>query len=267
MRIGSGLRPVTLVFAVLLFSLMMTLPIVAQQRQARPAGPPQPTPRRADGTVNLGSTEPNKGFFSGRQHWGYEEVLKDPKEGIPYQPWAKALREFRQGTLSKYDPEGFCLPPGGPRAMTTPFPFQFIQLPEEKRILIIYEGGTHIWRNIYMDGRPHPEGDKLNPTWTGHSVGHWEGDTLVVDVVGFNEGTWIDGYGDPHTDQLHVIERFSRPDLMTLHYEATIDDPGAYTRPWTIAFDLSWNPNGEIMEYICQENNLWLKRLLKQVPE
>ena len=187
MRIRWGLRPVMLVFAVLLFSLMMTLPIVAQQRQARPAGPAQPIPRRADGTVNLGSTEPNKGFFSGRQHWGYEEVLKDPKEGIPYQPWAKALREFRQGTLSKYDPEGFCLPPGGPRAM--------------------------------------------------------------------------------HTDQLHVIERFSRPDLMTLHYEATIDDPGAYTRPWTIAFDLSWNPNGEIMEYICQENNLWLKRLLKQVPE
>ena len=165
MRIRCGLRRVTLVAAVLLYSLMMTLPIVAQQRQARPAGPPQPTPRRADGTVNLGSTEPNKGF------------------------------------------------------------------------------------------------------WTGHSVGHWEGDTLVVDVVGFNEGTWIDGYGDPHTDQLHVIERFLRPDLMTLHYEATIDDPGAYTRPWTIAFDLSWNPNGEIMEYICQENNLWLKRLLKQVPE
>src|SRR5438552_5089181 len=76
MRIGSGLRPVTLVFAVLLFSPMMTLPIVAQQRQARPAGPPQPTPRRADGTVNLGSTEPNKGFFSGRQHWGYEEVKR-----------------------------------------------------------------------------------------------------------------------------------------------------------------------------------------------
>src|SRR5436309_14388157 len=90
MRIRWGWRRATLV---LLFSLMMTLPIVAQQRQARPAGPAQPTPRRADGTVNLGSTEPNKGFFSGRQHWGYEEVLKDPKEGIPYQPWAKALRE------------------------------------------------------------------------------------------------------------------------------------------------------------------------------
>ncbi|HSU89203.1 MAG TPA: hypothetical protein VLL56_10225, partial [Terriglobia bacterium] len=165
---------------------------VAAQQQPRPKPPSPPTPRRADGTVNLGSTEPNKGFFQGRQHWGYEEVLIEPKE-IPYQPWARALREFRQGTLSKYDPEGYCLPPGGPRAMTTPFPFQFIQLPEEKRILIIYEGGAHIWRNIYMDGRPHPVGDKLTPTWIGDSVGHWEGDTLVVDAVGFNEGTWIDG--------------------------------------------------------------------------
>jgi hypothetical protein len=94
-------------------------------------------------------------------------------------------------------------------------------------------------------------------------VGHWEGDTLVVDVVGFNEGTWIDGYGDPDTEQLHVVERFSRPNLMTLHYQATIEDPGAYTRPWTIAFDINWVPNGEIMEYICPENNLWLKRLTK----
>src|SRR5436309_14357967 len=90
MRIRWGFRRVTLVAAV----LMITLPIVAQQRQARPAGPPQPTPRRANGTVNLGSTEPNKGFFSGRQHWGYEEVLKDPKEEIPYQPWAMALSAF-----------------------------------------------------------------------------------------------------------------------------------------------------------------------------
>src|SRR6266516_1438594 len=147
MRIRWGLRPVTLVFAMLLFSLMMTLPIVAQQRQqARPAGPARPTPRRADGTVNLGSTEPNKGFFSGRQHWGYEEVLKDPKEGIPYQPWAKALREFRQA------------------------------------------------------------------------------------------------------DQLHVIERFSRPDLMTLHYEATMmiqeHTPGHGRSPSTslgIRTARSWN--------------------------
>ena len=238
--------------------LSLSVPRVSAQSQSRPTAPSPPTPRRPDGTVNLGSTEPNKGFWNPRQHWGYEELLLDPKE-IPYQPWAKELREHRQRTQSKDDPEGFCLPPGGPRAMITPFPLQFIQLPEEKRILIIYEGGAHIWRNIYMDGRPHPQGDALTLTWTGHSVGHWEGDTLVVDVVGFNEGTWIDGYGDPHTDQMHVVERFSRPDLMTLHYEATIDDPGAYTRPWTIGFNINWVPNGEIMEYLCQENNKWLK--------
>ena len=109
----------------IVLGLFVSVPwLDAQQRDTAPrapTSPPAPTPRRADGTVNFGSTEPNKGFFTGRQHWGYEEVLKDPKE-IPYQPWAKALREFRQGTLSKYDPEGYCLPPGGPRAMTTPRP-------------------------------------------------------------------------------------------------------------------------------------------------
>ncbi len=262
MRMRFSAALVSLTTLLVSFFVLLAPPVSAQQ-QARPKAPAPPTPRRADGTVNLGSIEPNKGFWMGRQHWGYEEVLIEPKE-IPYQPWAKALRELRQGTQSKYDPEGYCLPPGGPRAMTTPFPMQFIQLPDEKRIVILYEGGAHIWRNIYMDGRAHPEGDKLTSTWIGHSVGHWEGDTLVVDVVGFNEGSWIDGYGDPHTDQLHVIERYSRPDLMTLRYEATLEDPGAYTRPWTIRFEINWVPNGEIMEYIRQESNVWLKNLRKQ---
>jgi len=108
-----------------------------------------------------------------------------------------------------------------------------------------------------MDGRSHPEGDALNPTWMGHSVGRWDGDSLVIDTVGFNEGSWIDMGGKPHTDQLHLVERLTRTDLYTLHYEATIDDPGAYTAPWKVRFDVTWDPNGEIQEYICQENNLW----------
>ena len=91
---------------------------------------------------------------------------------------------------------------------------------------MIFEGATHVWREIYMDGRQHPDGDALNPTYLGHSVGRWEGDTLVVDVVGFNEETWLDYYGHPHTDKLHVVERFSRPNKNTLHYEALVDDPG-----------------------------------------
>ena len=141
--------------------------------------------------------------------------------------------------------------------MTTPYPMEILQLPEQKRILMIFEGGAHVWRIIYMDGRSHPEGDALNLTWMGHSVGHWEGDTLVVDTVGFNEGTWIDMGGKPHTDRLHLVERITRTDLYTLHYEATVDDPGAYTASWKVRFDITWDPNGEIQEYICQENNLW----------
>jgi hypothetical protein len=225
-----------------------------------PPGPHPPTPRLADGTPNLGPVEPNKGFWSLQQHRDYAEVLVEPEE-IPYQPWARSVAEIRRAELSKYDPQGYCFPPSGPRLMTTPFPMEIIQLPEQGRILMIYEGGTHIWRVIYMDGRPHPEGDALNPTWLGHSVGRWEDDTLVVDSVGYNEKNWIDMVGDPHTDMLHVIERFTRTDLYTLRYEATIEDPGAYTRPWTIAFDIMWDPEGEIQEYICQENNLWINGL------
>ena len=92
-------------------------------------------------------------------------------------------------------------------------------------------------------------------------MGHWEGDTLVVDTVGFNEGTWLDRAGHPHSDQLHVIERITRPNKGTLHFQATVDDPGAYTRPWTFAWDIPWRAGQELQEYICQENNQYLRRL------
>jgi hypothetical protein len=180
---------------------------------------------------------------------------------VPFQPWAAALYDYNSVNQSKYDPEGYCLPPGGPRMMATPYPAEIIQLPEQKRIIMIFEGATHIWREIFMDGRPHPAGDALNPTYLGHSVGRWDGDTLVVDVVGFNEATWLDYFGHPHTDQLHVVERFSRPNKQTLHYEAQIDDPGAYTKSFKVAWDIPWRANAELSEYICQENNKYLQRL------
>jgi hypothetical protein len=145
--------------------------------------------------------------------------------------------------------------------MATPYPAEIIQLSEQKRVLMIFEGATHIWREIYMDGRPHPTGDALNPTYLGHSVGRYEGDALVVDTVGFNEATWLDYFGHPHTDQMHVVERFTRPNKGTLHYEALIDDPGAYTKPFRVAWDIPWRANAELTEYICQENNKYLQRL------
>src|SRR5262245_35888071 len=268
------------------------------------SGPPQPTPRLADGTVNLGRVAGEKGVWNVPYitNMGERVIEEDGKtyvekhppqfgrrggppapggaplgggEGttgggrggaksepqVPFQPWAAAFYDYNSKNQSKYDPEGYCLPPGGPRLMATPYPMEIIQLPEQKRIIMIFEGATHVWREIYMDRRAHPKGDDLNPTYLGHSVGRWEGDTLVVDVVGFNEQTWLDYFGHPHTDQMHIVEKFSRPNKRTLHYEATVDDPGAYSKPFTIRWDIPWNANGELTEYICQENNKYLQRL------
>jgi hypothetical protein len=250
----------------------------------QPATPSLPTPRLADGTPNLGRVPGEKGVWNvpyiqnmADRVAGGEGRGAGPVGGaggggggrggsrsephIPFQPWAAAVYDYNSANVSKYDPEGYCLPPGGPRMMATPYPMEIVQQPEQRRIFMVFEGATHTWREIYMDGRPHPQGDALNPTYLGHSVGRWEGDTLVVDVVGFNEGTWIDYYGHPHTDLLHVVERISRPDKSTLRYEATIDDPGAYTRPWTVRWNVTWNPTGELTEYICQENNRYLWNL------
>jgi len=253
----------------------------------------QPAPRLPDGTVNLGRVSGEKGIWRLPyiQNMGSAQYFigapQQPRGGgaagagrgaagggggqrggapsepwVPFQPWAAAVYNYNSLNLSKYDPEGYCLPPGGPRLYATPYPMEFIQQPELKRIVQIFEGGTHVWREIYMDGRPHPSLDEIKgETWLGHSVGRWEGDTLVVDVVGFNEGTWIDYYGHPHTSALHVIEKFSRPNKGTLHYEATFDDPGAYTKPWSVAWDIPWDATGELQEYICQENNSYLNGL------
>jgi hypothetical protein len=243
--------------------------------------PVEPTPRLPDGTPNLGRVGTEKGI------WGlpgignfaqmvvtggpekHDSRILGPESGgaakepwIPFQPWSAAVYNYNALNDGKYDPEGFCLPPGGPRLMGTPYPAEIFQFPEQKRIVIIFEGGAHIWREIYMDGRPHPPKDRISGlSWIGHSVGHWEGDTLVVDSVGFNEGTWLDRAGHPHTDQLHVIERITRPNKNTLHFEATVDDPGAYTRPWTFAWDIPWRAGQELQEYVCQENNQYLQRL------
>jgi len=119
-------------------------------------------------------------------------------------------------------------------------------------LFILFEGNIHSYRQIFMDGRPHPPG--LNPTWYGHSVGRWEGDTLVVDTVGFNDKFWFDFRGHPHTEQLHTIERCTRKEFGTLVNEITIDDPGAYSKSFTVTFTANLLPQGEIIEYICQEN-------------
>jgi hypothetical protein len=116
-------------------------------------------------------------------------------------------------------------------------------------VVILYEGASHMYRVVLMNAEHSKDPD---PSWLGESVGHWEGnDTLVIDTVGFNGRTWLDYVGHPASDQLHVIERLKRPDYRTLVYEATIEDPKYYTKPWTTSFNVKFQPGWEIKEYVC----------------
>jgi hypothetical protein len=246
------------------------LAAVSATVQAQPSGPEAeaprtPTPRLPDGTVDLGG----HGTWDLPYITNFAARMPNYKEGDmpPFLPWTRAMWEYNKANLVKYDPEGFCLPPGGPRSMGTPYPAEFIQDLAHDRIIVIFEGGGHVWREIHMDGREHPPLEELNPTYFGHSVGHWEGDTLVIDTVGFNEKTWIDFGGHMHSDQLHTIERITRPFKEVLHYEATIDDPGAYSAPWTVAWDINWDEGSELQDYICQENNKFLLDLHDDLGE
>jgi hypothetical protein len=224
-----------------------------------------PAPRLADGHPDLGNATgswvpPGVGDMAGT-HGGFAgSAQPERKQDVPFLSWAKTLFEQRNANVTRDDPEGFCLPPGGPRLYATSFPFQIYQLPN--RILFVFEGGAHMWRVVYMDGRKHTPADRLNPTYLGEGIGHWEGDTLVVDVTGFNNRTWLDAAGHPHTEQLHVVERFTRVNQLILHYEATIEDPGAYTGPWTTSWNILFHPGMEPYEYVCQENNADLKHLV-----
>ena len=120
----------------------------------------------------------------------------------------------------------------------------------------IFEGNVHSYRQIFMDGREHTPADELDPTWYGESIGWWEGDTLVIDTVGFNDLTWFDFLGNPHSTALHTIERYTRIDYDTLENVTTIIDPEAYVQPFTIRFEARLQPEGwDIMEYVCNENN------------
>jgi hypothetical protein len=142
-----------------------------------------------------------------------------------------------------------CFPPGTPRIYLQPFPMEIVQTPA--RVLMIFEF-NHFIRQIWTDGRGH--NTDLGPTWFGDSIGHWEGDTLVVDTVGLNDKTWIDRAGHPHSDQLHVVERMRRPEPNTLQVGLTMEDPKAYTKPWGGQLTFQLHPTWNITEMVCEDN-------------
>ncbi len=217
-------------------------------------------PRSADGKPNLLAPAPKtadrmpdlSGIWTAdsgnRLALDQAAAFFDRPSGGPLQPWAAALDKQRREMFLKDDPATRCLPMGVPRSDRRGV-HKIVQLPG--LMVVLYEE-SNLYRQIFLDGRVLPKDP--NPTWMGYSVGHWEGDTLVVDTSGFNDQVWI-WSGHPHTQALRTVERFRRRDFGHMALEITIDDPQTYTKPWTLTFDLQLVPDTELLESICNENN------------
>ena len=174
------------------------------------------------------------------------------KQGLPFRPLAALLRQERIANNQKNNPDAHCLPMGLMQLHLHPQPRKMVQTPN--LIVIMYEGNSGL-RQIFLDGRPLPElNDDLQPWWYGYSVGHWEGDTLVVETIGFRDDVWLDVQGSPLTHLGKMTERFRRPDFGTLQIDVTIEDPAAYTKPFTVRVNQRIMLDSELIEFICQEN-------------
>jgi hypothetical protein len=206
--------------------------LYARDGHKPPAGP---TPRLADGKPDLSGV------------WLPSADLEP--EIPPFLPWAENAAK-RNATRPGDDPRARCLPTGVPRTSALDLA-KFVHTPT--LLIMLMEGSVPGMRQIFLDGRRHPTDP--SPTWLGHSVGTWDRDTLVVDTIGFNDKGWLDNAGRPQTERLHISERYHRLDLGHLDLEITIDDPGAYTRPWKMRRALELAPGEEIQEYICNENH------------
>ncbi len=253
---------------VLIATSMLTQPLLAQENASV-----RPVPRLPNGEVSFGAPPGEIGTWSrsdtrsmmpeteaqfalrdrgGRPNTSNPLNLKPLFSEVPFQPWAQALYMYR--LEHEIEPYGRCKPSGGMRNMSIPYGIDIVEVSEEKRLYLFHTGGSHSFRTIYTDGRSHPA--DLDPSYGGHSVGHREGDTLVIDTIGFNERGWIDSRGIPNTTKLHLIERITRVDFDTLSYEMIVDDPGAYTATWKTGMLINWTPDQETFQFLCQDGNL-----------
>ncbi|HEY8521132.1 MAG TPA: hypothetical protein VIN61_13700 [Gammaproteobacteria bacterium] len=253
----------------------LAAPAVHAQSGGTPDGSaePRPVPRTADGKPDLSGiwiatsalllAEGEEAVAAAREaDAAAGRKPLPPNEPPPYKPEAEAQRQYYLERDGIDDPMARCLLTGVPRINFRPLPFEIVQLPD--RTIILYEI-HHAFRIIPTDGRGHPE--DIEPTYLGDSVGHWEGDTFVVDVVGFNEKTWLQGVGTIHSDQLHVTERFTRDTYDTITYEVIMEDPEVFTKPWRLYETFRLRPNERIREYECIESNediLRFEELLQQ---
>jgi hypothetical protein len=262
-------------------SAAMSVSLSAQWPRHPQAGAPRtpdgqvrldaPTPRTADGKPDLSGVWQTIRTGTGQvitgvdvpplqrtsQFWNIGAGLDGD---LPLRPWAYELRDKRIADNSKDNPDAHCLPIGLTQLHNHPQPRKIIQTPSV--IVILYEANGGI-RQIFTDGRPLPDNDP-QPWWYGYSIGRWEGDTLIVETTGFRDGGWLDVNGAPLTDAAKMTERFRRPDYGSLEIEVTVDDPKAYTRPWTaVKIRQRLLPDDELIEFVCAENEKSTQRFAK----
>ena len=215
-----------------------------------------PTPRTPDGKPDLsalwqpgggGALAPVAGATPAEPQ--FRNIGAQVQGGLPFQPWAAQLLKARLDELSKDDPDGHCQPLGLVKMHLHPFPRRIIQVPG--LTLILFERDT-AYRQIFTDGRALPVDPQ--PGYNGYSIGKWDGDTLVVESIGFKDGLWLDISGAPLTDAAKVTERFRRPSFGRLEIDVTVDDPKAYTKPWSIHINQSLAADTDMLEFVCQEN-------------
>ena len=221
--------------------------------------PPPQIPRTPDGKPNLSAPAPRlpdgtpdlSGVWS--PPTGYSrDLARDLKEGVPFQPWAKTLYDERaSGSLWKEEPDANCLPQGVPKVLLVPAVWRIVQTP--KIVFFVHEA-FNLWWQAFTDGRrfvPHPD---VAPTWHGYSTAKWDGDTLVVQTVGFKDDLWLDANGNPFGNTGKLTEKIRRPRYGTLEVEMTIDDPKFYTAPWTVTISEPLVLDSELLDYYCLEN-------------
>ena len=235
---------------------LMGVPLCAQWLKV----PDKSIPRTKDGKPDMAAPAPHKA--DGKPDLEGIWIVPGPKylqnlaadlkpEDVPMQPWALALTKERMtGVHAGEESDANCLPQGVPKINVTPVPFKIVQNPDE--VIILYEA-FGIYRQIFMDGRELPKDP--NPSWMGYSVGKWDKDSLVITTSGFNGKAWLDQQGHPQTEDGVVTERLRRPDFGHLNIEVTINDPKAYTKPWTITEGMNLLADTDLLEFVCNENN------------
>jgi len=226
-----------------------------------------PAPRMANGKPDLsGVWEADKNRPCPKEGCADQQLTNefvnlglDIPGGLPYQPWALALMKERKTKFGAQDPTARCLPLGLVKMLTAPFFRKIVQSPT---LMILLSERDTTFRQIFTDGRTLPEDPE--PSWNGFSAGHWEGGTLVVESVGFRDGTWLDRDGNPLTESAKITERYNRVNYGRLETELTVNDPKAYTKPWTVKLIHNISLNNDLLEYYCTDNDKNAARFLEK---